>query len=145
MILKMGKAELNNLAKIKKIKPEEFNEAEYQSYLDAAKNRLSDARRKDLSSNSRFDLAYGAAHSYARAALRYCGYRSDDRYILFQVLEHTVGMAPNDWRVLAKCHNDRNLSEYQGETNVDLVLVEEVIAITTRLEAIVTRLPLPPV
>lgn len=140
----MAKGELANLAAIGKIKAEAFNEGEFRSYLHAAKARLADAGRKDLSPNSRFDLAYGAAHSYARAALRYRGYRSEDRYILFQALEHTIGMAPADWRVLDKCHRDRNLAEYQGETEVDLALVEEVIRKTALLASLLDRLPVPP-
>jgi hypothetical protein len=57
---------------------------------------------------SRFDLAYNAAHGLCLAALRWHGYRSNYRYIVFQVLPHTLGVEPSVWRVLANCHDVRN-------------------------------------
>jgi hypothetical protein len=56
----------------------------------SAERRLVDAERKELSFDSRFDLAYNAAHAFALIALRRMGYRSDNRYLVFQVLPHTV-------------------------------------------------------
>lgn len=41
---------------------------------------LHDARQTMLSIESRFDLAYNAAHAGALAALRTHGYRSENRY-----------------------------------------------------------------
>ena len=38
---------------------------------------------------SRFDLAYNPSHALALANLRWHGYRSDIRYIVFQCLQHT--------------------------------------------------------
>jgi hypothetical protein len=67
----------------------------------------------------RFDLAYNAAHALALAALRYRGYRSDNRYVVFQTLPHTLGLPTETWRVLAKCHERRNLAEYEGVLDVD--------------------------
>ena len=37
----------------------------------------------------------------------------DNRYLVFQALPHTVGARPELWRVLAKCHDLRNLAEYE--------------------------------
>lgn len=45
-----------------------------------------------LSEDSQFMLAYGAAHSFSLAALRWHGYRSDSRYLVFQCLQHTLGL-----------------------------------------------------
>lgn len=45
-----------------------------------------------LAIESRFDLAYNAAHALALAALRARGYRSDNRYVVFQALPHTLGL-----------------------------------------------------
>jgi hypothetical protein len=42
---------------------------------------------------SRFDLAYNAAHALCLAALRWHGYRPTNRYIVFQGLPHTLGLA----------------------------------------------------
>ena len=64
--------------------------------------RLRDAGNSALSMESRFLLAYGAAHGLCLAALRYHGFRARNRYIVFQVLPHTLGLGPEVWRVLAK-------------------------------------------
>jgi hypothetical protein len=90
--------------------------------------RLKDAKVESLSLESRFDLAYNAAHALCLAALRRQGYRAHHRYIVFQVLPHTLGLGPEVWRVLDKCHNQRNLGEYEGLLEVDERLVVDLIA-----------------
>jgi hypothetical protein len=77
--------------------------------------RLNDAANASLSLEGRFDLAYNAAHALCLAALRVKGYRPANRYIVFQVLPHTLNLGPEVWRVLAKCHEVRNLGEYEGD------------------------------
>jgi hypothetical protein len=77
---------------------------------------------------SRFDLAYNAAHALCLAALRWHGYRPANRYIVFQVLPHMLGLGPEVWRVLDKCHSVRNLGEYEGDLNIDERLVADLIA-----------------
>lgn len=89
--------------------------------------RLKDARNATLALESRFDLAYNAAHSLSLAALRRMGYRAGNRYIVFQALPHTLGLGPEVWRVLDKCHNTRNLGEYEGLLDVDERLVSDLI------------------
>ena len=61
--------------------------------------RLHDAANTGLSLESRFDLAYNAAHALCLAALRSHGYRAKHRYIVFQVVPHTLGLGPEVWRV----------------------------------------------
>lgn len=90
--------------------------------------RLKDARNTALSLEARFDIAYNAAHALCLAALRNKGYRARHRYIVFQVLPHTLGLGPEVWRVLAKAHDLRNVAEYQGELDVEERLVIDVIA-----------------
>jgi hypothetical protein len=92
--------------------------------------RLHDARNASLALESRFDLAYNAAHALSLAALRRVGYRSNQRYIVFQVLPHTLGLGPEVWRVLDKCHNTRNLGEYEGMLDIDERLVKDLITAT---------------
>jgi hypothetical protein len=77
---------------------------------------------------SRFDLAYNAAHALALAALCRLGYRSENRYLVFQTLPHSLGLGPEVWRVLAKGHETRNLAEYEGEIEIDARLVTDLIA-----------------
>ena len=80
-----------------------------------------------LTLESRFDLAYNAAHAYCLAALRWSGYRPSNRYIVFQLLPHTLGLGPEVWRVLSKCHGIRNLGEYEGDLNVDQRIVTDLL------------------
>ncbi len=60
--------------------------------LRSGKARLVDARKTTLALESRFDLAYNSAHALALAALRWHGYRSENRYTVFQVLPHTLAL-----------------------------------------------------
>ena len=90
--------------------------------------RLKDAENRTNSLEGRFDLVYNAAHALCLAALRYHGFRAGNRYIVFQVLPHTLGLGPEVWRVLAKGHEVRNLGEYEGDLNVDERLVTDLIA-----------------
>jgi hypothetical protein len=93
---------------------------------------------------SRFDLAYGAAHGFALAALRQKGYRSENRFTVFQALPHTVdGLDPVAVRIFAKSHNERNLAEYEGRTEVDERLLGELIRYTIELQKAVLALELP--
>jgi len=88
---------------------------------------LNDAKNRALALESRFDLAYNAAHGLCLAALRWHGYRANHRYIVFQVLPHTLGLGPAVWRVLARCHDIRNLGEYEGDLNVDEQLLGDLL------------------
>ena len=77
------------------------------------------------------------------AALRWHGYRASNRYIVFQVLPHTLGLGPEVWRVLAKCHDVRNLGEYEGDLNVDERIVTDLIAASKAVAAALEKLPPP--
>ena len=78
------------------------DEKEFIGLVRSGNTRLKDALKEDLSLESRFDLAYNAGHALSLAALRRRGYRSMNRYIVFQVLEQTLGLKPLVWRILAK-------------------------------------------
>lgn len=54
-------------------------------------------------------------------------YRSGNRYVVFQALPHTLGLGPEVWRILAKCHERRNLGEYEGSLNINERLVVDLI------------------
>ncbi|HEY2996603.1 MAG TPA: hypothetical protein VGM22_27620 [Methylomirabilota bacterium] len=62
--------------------------------------RLTDAQKQTNSLESRFDLAYNAAHALCLAALRHSGYR---------------------------CHDVRNRGEYEGGVYADERLVADLI------------------
>ena len=103
--------------------------------------RLKDAGTPSLSLESRFDLGYNAAHALCSAALRWHGYRSSNRTIVFQLLPHTLGLGPEVWRVLTKCHDLRNRGEYEGDLNVDERIVTDLLvacrAVATKVQALV--------
>jgi hypothetical protein len=92
--------------------------------------RLKDAGNASLSVESRFDLAYNAAHALSLAALRLHGYRADSRYLVFQCLQHTVALPSEQWRVLDQAHRKRNLGEYEGDLDVNEQLVDALIRVT---------------
>lgn len=75
---------------------------------------MKDAQNEDLDPDSRFDLAYGAAHRLALAALRREGYRSENRITVFQTLVHTLGTTAADVQIFLQAHNEQNLAEYEG-------------------------------
>ena len=118
---------LENLVGIGQLKREPPRDDELKGLLVSGRSRLSDAEREDLSFESRFDLAYNAAQALALYALRRMGYRPVNRYVVFQVLTETTGLAPAFWRVLAKAHDKRNRAEYEGYLEPDSRLLEGVI------------------
>ena len=136
----MPPAELDNLVRIGKLKPEPLSRRELQGLLDSAVSRLADAGLDTLSFDSRFDLAYNAAHALALYALRRQGYRSDNRYLVFQCLPHTTGLPVETWRVLAKAHERRNLAEYEGHLERDDRLLADLIAAAKALRVAVEAL-----
>jgi hypothetical protein len=122
-----GSPALANLARIGQLKTEAPDARERAGLLRSATVRLHDARQATLSLESRFDLAYNAAHAGALAALRAHGYRSENRYLVFQCLEHTLGWKPIQWLLLDQAHKKRNLAEYEGDLDVTQGFVEELI------------------
>ena len=123
----MTLANLENLAKSGNLKHEPANADEFTGLLRSARVRLQDAHNAGLSADSRFDLAYNAAHALSLAALRSHGFRSDNRYLVFQLLPHTVGAPAEVWRVLDKCHRQRNLAEYEGHLELDDTLLDDLL------------------
>ena len=75
----MSSQSLDNLVKVGRLKPEPPSDAEVAGLINSGLARLRDAGNTSLSMESRFDLAYNAAHALALAGLRRAGYRSDNR------------------------------------------------------------------
>lgn len=122
--------ELDNLVAIGQLAKEPPAQAEFDGLVHSGRTRLADARNGALATESRFDLAYSAAHALALAALRWHGYRPKNRYIVFQALEHTLRAPKTVIRVLAKAHATRNTAEYEGYFEADAQLLSELIAAT---------------
>jgi hypothetical protein len=115
----VGKQELDNPVKIGRPKAESPTRSEYTGMVASARRRLVDAQNEDLDPDSQFDLAYGAAHRLALAGPRREGYRSQDRITVFQTLVHTLGTERSHIQIFLKAHNERNLAEYEGRTEID--------------------------
>lgn len=125
----MTNDKLENLVKIGQLKAEPATEEEIAGLLRSGTVRLLDAKNESLSQESRFDLAYNAAHALSLAALRHAGYRSENRYLVFQCAQHTLDLAADQWRVLDQAHRKRNLAEYEGDIDVDDQLLEALIRV----------------
>lgn len=137
----MPSPELENLAAIGQLKKERPSQGEFDGLVKSGKARLTDARNKALALESRFDLAYNAAHALALAALRRHGYRSENRYVVFQALEHTIRIGKPLIRVLAKAHAVRNTAEYEGHFEADARLLEDLVAAVEQVSGAVDALP----
>lgn len=139
----MTQPQLDNLVRIGRLKTEPAAAEEIEGLVRSGTRRLIDAAREELSIESRFDLAYNAGHALALAAMRIRGYRSESRYLVFQCLQHTIDLPPQQWRVLDEAHRKRNLAEYEGEMDVDGQLVAAVLRVVqevaNRVEHLVYR------
>jgi hypothetical protein len=133
--------ELENLARIGKLTVEPGAPGEINSLLASGGEQLADARNEGLALSSRFYLAYNAAHAFSLAALRWHGYRSGSRYLVFQALPHTLGLPAATWRVLAKAHEVRNVAAYEGHFNADATLLRNLIEAADAVRSAITALP----
>ena len=129
----MTSPNLERLAQSGELKAESFTPREFDALLKRAGELLADARQGRLSLRSRFDLAYGAAHALATAALRLHGYRSASRYLVFQCLEHTAGLSVAQCRLFSLAHERRSRAEYEGQFDVEEVLLENLVAAAENL------------
>ncbi len=129
--------ELENLVKIKTLKVEPPDQQEFDRMLESVKRCLKDSKVDGLSEGGKFSCAYTASHILSLAALRWHGYRSNNRYQVFQCLAHTVGFDVVKCRMLGKCHNLRNVAEYEGHLEITPQLLDELIVITEELSVLV--------
>lgn len=134
----MANEHLDNLVTSGMLKAEPATADEVSGLVRSGTARLADAKNEDLSLESRFDLAYNAAHALSLAGLRIAGYRTNNRYLVFQCLGHTLGVPNEGWRLLDQAHRRRNLAEYEGVTDVEESLVEALIRVA---EDVASRVP----
>jgi len=121
--------ELHNLTRVGQLKAEAGTQVEFDGLMHSGRVRLHDAKNTSDSLESRFDLAYNAAHALSLAALRWHGFRSENRYIVFQSLTHTLKLPSEQWRVLDQAHRKRNLAEYEGDLDIDAELLAALIRV----------------
>lgn len=110
----MTSRELENLVRIGGLKKETGTQIEFDGLIRSGRMRLNDARN--------------AANSY----------------VVFQGLPHTLGLDATVWRILAKCHERRNVAEYEGHLEVDEQLLKDLVASAEKVHAAVISLgPVP--
>jgi len=126
----MAHDKLDNLVNIRQLSVGDATESEIGNLIERALKKLRDSKRADLDPESQFDLVYNAAHALSLAALRFAGYRSENRYTVFQCTQHTIDLEPEFWRVLDSAHKDRNIAEYEGDIIMDAQLVAALIRVT---------------
>lgn len=124
---------LDKLVRIGQLKAEPRSEAEIKRMLAMARVRLVDAMQTNLSLEGRFTSAYNAAHAAALAALRWHGYRSENRITVFQSLAHTLNWPAPRWRVLDAAHQKRNMAEYEGFLEIDESTITELCEVAAGL------------
>jgi hypothetical protein len=72
--------------------------------------------------------------------LRWHGYRATKRYVVFQVLPHTIGLSAALTRILAKSHELRNLAEYEGVAPIGETILSDLLMATGELASAVSAL-----
>ncbi len=123
----MTSVNLEKLVDTGQLKKEPGDQAEFDGLVHSGRTRLNDARQDTLSIEGRFDLAYNAAHALSLAALRWNGYRSVSRHLVFLCLPHTLGVGPEVWRLLSHCHSLRNRGEYEGLLDISDQLINDLV------------------
>jgi len=139
----MTSPELERLVEIGALKRAPPARKEYDGLIRSGRARLQDATRDELTLESRFDLACNVSHALALAALRRLGYRSQNLFLVFQALPHTAGLDDASWRLLGKCHERRNLAEYEGIVDLEERLVADLLNVAKKLLEAVSALPPP--
>ena len=132
---------LENLRALGHLHSEPSDAKEFVALKHSGLARLADSEKRVNALESRFDLAYNAAHALCLAALRHAGYRSTNRYMVFQVLPHTLSVRPEVWRVIARCHDVRTRGEYEGDFSADERLLADLIAACKVVAAALDQLP----
>ena len=131
--------ELNNLVRTGKLKLEPARPTEFEDIMRSARARLTDAQNQSIGRESQFDLAYGAAHRLASAALRRQGYRCEDPITVSQTIMLTVGTDKAALQIFLRAYNQCNLAEYEGSAEIDERLLADLIRCTRTLEAAVAK------
>lgn len=136
-----AKVRLRNLVERKLLRDEKAAPAEVQGLLASAAAFLGDARRRENSEATRFNVACESAHALALAAMRACDLRPAQgpghRAIVFNVLDATTTATPAICVPLAKAHDKRNKLAYDGLTTFSRSELDELIESVAALEEVV--------
>lgn len=111
---------LENLASIGRLKPHNAARVEIQRLLAAAEASLKDAGLREISTSSRFDMAYKSLTQSALVALLANGYRPSTsepghHQTILRTLPKTVGLAAERLKLFDVFRRARNAADYEGE------------------------------
>lgn len=84
--------ELDNLVRISTLKAEPGTQTEFDGVIRSGSVRLRDAQNATNSLESRFDLAYNAAHALSLAALRWHGCRDSGPMVFATIASNSSKM-----------------------------------------------------
>lgn len=120
---------LENLSGIGRLKPHSATAKELARLLESASASIADAKRKELSANSRLDLAYKGLMQCALAALMANGFRPvtsepGHHQTTIQTLPKTIGLPAEKLKVFDGFRRARNRSDYEGEPVEEQVVIE---------------------
>ena len=136
----MTHEQLDNLVNEGRLKKEASAKQGIANLISNGEARLRDAKNEQLSEESRFDLAYNAAHALSLAALLIMGYRPNrNRYVVFECLEHTLGISDEIRCILDSAHRTRNFVEYEGGNEFNGELIETIIRIAEEISLLLAR------
>lgn len=123
------------------LREEATSPSEVQGLLASAAAFLADAKRDGNSDQTRYNIAYEAAHALALAAMRACGLRPAQgpghRAMVFSVLDATTVAPPKVCIPLSKANEKRNRLTYDGLTTFSRAELEELIQCVQALDSIV--------
>ena len=133
---------LENLLRTKQLLAHEPSAEELAKLFKAARRQLEDARSDDISNETRFDAAYNAINTMARAALAANGYRTSTsvaghHQTALQSLPKTIGVENGYPTALVALSKQRQLINYEGD-EVSETMVHECIGKAEELTRLVT-------
>jgi hypothetical protein len=91
----MPLASLDNLVRVGQLKAEPPAESELDGLIRSGLARLKDAENEALSLDGRLISPTTLPTPSRSQRFRWHGYRSDNRYLVFQTLAHTLKLRPN--------------------------------------------------
>jgi uncharacterized protein (UPF0332 family) len=132
---------LENLLKTKQLLAHSPTPEELQKLLKAAERQLADAKSEEISNETRFDAAYNAINTMARAALAANGYRTSTsvpghHQTALQSLPKTIGVENGYPTVLVALSKRRHVINYEGD-EVSEGMVRECIEKATEVIGLV--------
>lgn len=130
---------LEKLASTGLLKREPPAREEIAGLLRTGAIRLEDARKESNAAESRFDLAYNAAHAFALAALRKASAPTSATWSFKHSLTPSASIRRRG-AFSIRCHRERNATEYEGVGSVDekllAGLIEAALELLTRVRAL---------